>query len=81
MGGNFWNSSHWYAVVMDQQLSPQTNNFTALRSNYWLLDKHEVVLTRHDLNKNGLTENDLRLMQIFTAECTCAHNCNEVTNA
>lgn len=37
-------------------------------SNHWLLDKHELALTKHDLDVNGVTDDDLKIMRIFTAE-------------
>lgn len=39
-----------------------------LCSNHWLIDKQELALTKLDLGKNGITDNDLKMMKIFTAE-------------
>ncbi|KNC77525.1 cyclin domain-containing protein [Sphaeroforma arctica JP610] len=44
------------------------NFYTSSHSNYWLLDEHELELTKHELGTNDITEKDLVVMQIFLAD-------------
>eukprot|EP00123_Amoebidium_parasiticum_P002932 comp14216_c1_seq1/m.10192 comp14216_c1_seq1/g.10192 ORF comp14216_c1_seq1/g.10192 comp14216_c1_seq1/m.10192 type:complete len:292 (-) comp14216_c1_seq1:58-933(-) len=46
------------------------NFWVSSHCNHWLLDKHEVELTRHDMHKHGLTEKELDLMKMYVADMT-----------
>eukprot|EP01134_Creolimax_fragrantissima_P005292 CFRG5292T1 len=48
------------------------NFYTSSHSNYWLLDEHELELTKHELGTNDIGEKDFIVLQIFLAEM--AHN-------